>query len=675
MSVYDEIRSFARRIELLAPAGRWDVLEAVVAAGADAVYLSPRRFNMRMHRGDFHFTPEQLADAVELLHAQGRHVHIAVNALLGETELSDLRDTLAWLDGLGVDAIIVQDLAAVRIAGEMGLRATLHASTMMNVHGPEQARMLRSLGVSRIIASRDIDVRRIGEIGRLADIETECFAHGDMCVSQSGQCTLSGVVLGKSANRGQCMKPCRWEYDLLCTNGSGEAVAIREGHLLAIKDLCLIRQIPDVVQAGVCSLKIEGRMRDAEHLGRLVRNYRKAIDAYYACPPAYGDIAAVIEETYRAQVRPLSTLTILGGASSGDCFDTSGRREPLFLGNGAPEADMTEQTIVLDGLTPLPGVFARPALAVSVATPSSARAAIAAGAERIYVAAEIPQREHERSSIEEWVDVLVDARGRGVRTGLRTPRITTDREWSETQWLLDRFGGESFDYALVHHLGTLRLVRETWPDVAVIADHGFNVLNSEAAALLAELDVCQITPVNEAGWEDIVAMASNAALPLELIVHGPVIGMLVEHCVIALHASPSGRKDICRGPCRHATFALRDRCGEVREIVPDRHCRNHLLASHDLGCLPWLDRFCRPAVGSVRIEAQFYPADLAEAATRAYRLRLDALAAGGNGDGAWLDAWRRVCGRSPRPLNLGAYARSIIHARSTAEVMQALARS
>ena len=673
MSVYDDMRSFARRIELLAPAGRWDVLEAVVAAGADAVYLSPRRFNMRMHRSDFHFTPEQLADAVDFLHARGRRIHVAVNALVGELELPELRDTLVWLDGLGADAIIVQDLATIRVAREIGLHAALHASTMMNVHGAMQARVLRSLGISRIIASRDIDVRRIGEIGRLADIETECFAHGDMCVAQSGQCTLSGVVLGKSANRGQCMKPCRWEYELLCSNGDGEAVAIREGHLLAIKDLCLIRQIPDVIQTGVCSLKIEGRMRDGEYLGRLVGGYRQAIDAYYVCPPAYGDIAAIIEDTYRAQIRPLSTLTLLGGSSSGDCFDPSGRREPLFLGNGAPEAAAPEQGSVLETLAPLPGAFARPALAVSVATPLSARAALTAGAERLYVSAEIPQAELARWSLEEWTDVLARAREQHVRVGLRTPRITTDREWSEMQWLLDHLDGQGFDYALVHHLGTLRLLRESWPHVAVIADHGFNLLNNGAASVLAQLGVHQITPVNEAGWEDIVALASPATLPLELIVHGPVTGMLIEHCVIALHASPSGRKDVCRGPCRHATFALRDRSGEVREIVPDRHCRNHLLTSHDLGCLPWIERFCRPAVGSVRIEAQFYPTDLVEVVTQAYRLKLDSLAAGGDDDGTWQDAWRRVCDRSPRPLNLGPYARSIIHARSTAEVLKTLA--
>jgi putative protease len=668
LSIHDDIRDLERRVELLAPAGRPEALEAVLAAGADAVYLGAKQFNMRRHRGDFNFTDDQLGRAVDVVHRLHRRVYVTVNAMLGEAELPAVRDLLGGLESLGVDAIIVQDAGTLQIARELGLKTPLHASTMMNVHHPAHARVLRECGVTRVITSRDISLQELGRIGREAGVEVECFVHGDMCVAQSGQCTMSGVLFGKSANRGECMKPCRWDYHLVRMDGDEVVATVSEGHLLAIKDLCLVQNIPDIIQAGICSLKIEGRMRDPAYLGRLVSLYREALDQYYASPPSFQMKVRAAEEVHRLRVRPSSTLTLLGGSSHRDHFDTTGRREPLFLSDGCAEAGLTGQTLP-QGTVPanLVANAARTELAVCVSSLAGARAAMDAGARRIDWAAEVSRAAVETDSAGELAGLVAEARERGVAVGLRTPRVTTDREWAETRWLLR--GPWALDCVLVHHLGVADLARSLRPGAAVIADHGFNLLNSAAARFLERRGVARATVSVEAGFEEFRELAEASPLPLEILAHGPVAGMVVDHCVIALHGSPGGRKDVCRGPCRHVGFALRDRAGEVRPVIADQYCRNHLLTSHDVGILPVLPRFLLDAVRSIRIEAQFYPPELTALITRAYRTRLNGLAAG-DGILGWQRLWATIEAQSPRPLNLGAYARSITRTRSTAQVMK-----
>ena len=663
------IRSLEKRVELLAPAGHREALDSVLEAGADAVYLSTRRFNMRMHRRDYHFTLQQLADAVAKAHALGRRVYVTVNALLGEAELKDVRDLLPELSALNVDAVIVQDLAVLVLAREAAPGLTLHASTMMNVHHWEQAAVLKALGVQRIITSRDITLRQIGEIGARAGVEVECFVHGDMCVAQSGQCGMSGVLFGKSANRGQCMKPCRWAYELVRTDEGESLGVISEGHLLALKDLCLVRQLPEVIAAGICSLKLEGRMRDAAYLHELVEVYRRALDSYYAFPPGYGQQAEQAEEAYRHQVRSLSTLTLLDPTSHRDRFDTSGRREPLFLSDGCIEADLDEQVQMLAGAPVVASAGRRIDLAVSVGDEAAAQAALEAGADRIYFAAERSQylaASWNMEAIEEFID---RAHRRKVSVGLHTPRITLDREWLDAAWLLKRLG-ERLDLVLIHHPGTLRLASRLCPRARLVADHGFNLLNSAAISLLADLGVSEAAVSREAGLEELRALAENSPLPLELFAHGPVAGMLVDHCVIALHASASGRKDVCRGPCRHVTFGLRDRAGQLRPVVADQYCRNHLLTGRDVATLPVLEKLLFERVASIRLAGEFDSAEHVAAMTQAYRLRLDQLHQGFLNGSGWHGLWGTLQRVSPRPLNLGAYPRSIIASRSTAAVMK-----
>ncbi len=674
MPTNENIAGLTSRIELLAPAGRLDALEAVVEAGADAVYLGTKTLNMRQHRKDFHFDEKQLRKAIEYVHDAGRRLYVTVNALIGESELRQAADLIASIDGMGADAIIVHDLATIRLARELGVTTPLHASTMMNVHHHEHAEVLKRLGVSRIITSRDVSLSQIGQIGRLAGIEVECFVHGDMCVAHGGHCNTSGVLFGKSANRGECMKPCRWEYDLVRLD-DGQAVGrVGGGHLLALKDLCLIRHIPQIVQAGIHCMKLEGRMRDAAYLRGVVHSYRQAIDAYYECPPSFTLAVEQIESVYRSQVRRMSTLTILGGASHRDVVDTDGRREPLLLSNGHAEpSDIDMGAAIPPQDREAVSCSAQSIeLAVCVSGAEAAAAAIDAGADRIYLAAELSQRSGEHWQLQAITDVIDLAHRAGAKVGLRTPRITTDREWAETQWILRELTGAELDFVLVHHLGTLSLAAKLCPSSSIVADVGFNLLNSAAVALLAELGADACCASTEAGLADLADLAACTPLTIEAQVHGPLLGMLIDHCVIALHGSPVGRKDVCRGPCRHVDFGLKDKHGQVRPVIADQHCRNHLLTGCDLGAMQILDRFCRPGIASVRIDGQFYQTDHVLRVTSAYRHRLDQLAGRRLDDDSWRTRWDDAEDLSPRPTNLGPYPRSVVDSATTAHVMRQL---
>jgi putative protease len=256
---------------------------------------------------------------------------------------------------------------------------------------------------------------------------------------------------------------------------------------------------------------------------------------------------------------------------------------------------------------------------------------------------------------------------RGVALGIRTPRVSGPRaraEWGRIQQLCRE---EPVRYVLTHHLGELSRARRDLPEVEIVADYGFNVLNPLAAEVLRDLGASAVVPSQEASFDDVLILARRSPLPVELVAHGPITSMLLEHCLIALSLTRWGSKDVCRAPCQHTEFALRDAAGEERAIVTDQYCRNHLLAAKDLAVLPSIEKFLRLPVEVFRIEAQFYSPELVGQLTAAYREALQAFEAGRE---PRLDRerWVALLEASPRPWNYGAYAQ-----RATAAVMRALA--
>lgn len=256
-------------IELLAPAGSYDSLCAAVNAGADAVYIGGSMFGARAYADNP--SEEQLIEGIEYCHLHGRKIYLTVNTLLKEKELeSQLYEWLLPYYEHGVDALIVQDLGVVQFIQAHFPGLAVHASTQMTLTGADGAGLLKELGAERVVLARELHLDEIREVIRETKMEVETFIHGAMCYCYSGQCLFSSILGGRSGNRGRCAQPCRLKY----------TVQGKTSHLLSMKDMCALDLLPDLIDAGIASLKIEGRMKRPEYTAGVVSIYRKYIDRY-----------------------------------------------------------------------------------------------------------------------------------------------------------------------------------------------------------------------------------------------------------------------------------------------------------------------------------------------------------------------------------------------------------
>ena len=259
-------------VELLAPAGNIESLDAAIGEGADAVYLGLKSFNARMRTTNFAWN--QFEAAVESLHRQNKKVYVTVNTVCEERETERLYRFLSYLNEVGPDALIVQDYAIMRMAKEFFPNMELHASTQMNVESSAAVRLLQNNGVKRVVLARELGLNEIRKIKEETGADLEVFVHGALCVSESGLCLFSSFLGGKSANRGMCAQACRRLYTAEVPGG------IKQGYYFSPCDFELIDYIPALIDAGVNSFKIEGRMKSAEYVGSVVAAYRYVIDHY-----------------------------------------------------------------------------------------------------------------------------------------------------------------------------------------------------------------------------------------------------------------------------------------------------------------------------------------------------------------------------------------------------------
>ncbi len=272
-----------RKTELLAPAGSFDILKAVVNAGADAVYAAGPRFGARAYAQNF--TKEELLTAIDFVHLKGKKLYLTVNTLLKEQEMASLYDDLCPLYEAGLDAVIVQDLGVMQMIRDSFPELAIHASTQMTVTGAYGAKLLFEAGCSRIVTARELSLEEISNIYKQTGAEIESFVHGALCYCYSGQCLLSSMIGGRSGNRGRCAQPCRLPYELFDSQSKALSAGKKKGqYLLSPKDLCTIDLIPELIKSGVHSFKIEGRMKQAEYAAGVTGIYRKYIDQFTEDP-------------------------------------------------------------------------------------------------------------------------------------------------------------------------------------------------------------------------------------------------------------------------------------------------------------------------------------------------------------------------------------------------------
>ncbi|MFZ5351115.1 MAG: peptidase U32 family protein [Bacillota bacterium] len=324
--------------ELLAPAGNMEKLKMALIYGADAVYIGGERFGLRAAAGNFDM--EEIKEAVRFTHELGRKIYVTVNIIPHNEDLIELPEYLKQLEEAGVDAIIISDPGVLMIARETVPDMELHLSTQANNTNYKSAHFWHKQGISRIVLARELSFEEIKEITEKAPegMEFEAFVHGSMCISYSGRCLLSNYMVGRDANKGECAHPCRYKYYVVEERRPGQYMYVDEDergtYIFNSKDLCMIEYLPEIINAGIRSLKIEGRMKSSYYVATVVRAYRMAIDSYMSSPEAYEFKKEWFEEVNKASHHEFSTGFFRGKPDkSGQIYDTSAYvRDYMFVG-------------------------------------------------------------------------------------------------------------------------------------------------------------------------------------------------------------------------------------------------------------------------------------------------------------------------------------------------------
>lgn len=315
-----------KKIELLAPAGDMEKLKTAIYFGADAVYLAGNEFGLRAYAGNFN--NEELKEAVEFVHANNKKVYLAINIIADNTDIKKMPNYLKEIKDIGLDAVIVSDPGIIALVLEYIPEMEIHLSTQTSTRNYGSAIFWHKLGVKRIVLARELSVKEIKEMSEeIPDsLELEAFVHGAMCVSYSGRCLMSNYMTGRDSNKGMCAQPCRWNYSLMEEKRPGEYWPVFEDergtYFFNSKDLCMINHLPEVIEAGVTSLKIEGRMKSPHYVATIVSAYRKALDEYLKNPDEYVFKEEWLEEVKKASHRAYSTGFFFGNNEEKQIYAT-----------------------------------------------------------------------------------------------------------------------------------------------------------------------------------------------------------------------------------------------------------------------------------------------------------------------------------------------------------------
>ena len=319
-----------KRVELLAPAGDLEKLKIAILYGADAVFIGGKKFSLRAKASNF--TIDNIKEACDFAHKYNKQVHVTVNIYPHEDDLDGLKEYLIDLDRCGVDAIIVSSLYIMKVALSLNLNFEVHVSTQLSSNNSKTIELFKEFGVHRVVLGRECTIDEIREIKRKSPLDIEVFIHGGLCSSYSGRCTLSNNLCNRDANRGGCAHSCRWFYDLYLEN---EKINEDEKKFrIGSKDLCGVHQLVHLLDAGVDSLKIEGRMKSLHYIATVVSSYRKLIDAYYENRVTEELIFEIEKEIRKVENRPLTEGYLKGYINENDIIYDQDDKTSLqdFLG-------------------------------------------------------------------------------------------------------------------------------------------------------------------------------------------------------------------------------------------------------------------------------------------------------------------------------------------------------
>ena len=303
------------KLELLAPAGNFSKLKTAVYYGADAVYIGGKSFSLRAFSDNF--TDEEIVEAVKFAHGKNVKIYVTVNIFAKNSDFEKAAEYFRFLERAKVDAVLITDVGLISLCKKVAPELKIHLSTQANTLNKYAVKFWGELGLERVVLARELSLSEIKEISEFnPKTQLEAFVHGAMCISYSGRCLLSNYFNGRDANRGECVQACRWQYELREKTKNGEFFPIEEdergSYILNSKDLNMIEHIDEMAEAGVCSLKIEGRMKSEYYLATVINAYRRAIDEYYKIGGKYKKNKMFYDELLKTNHRVFTTAYMLG---------------------------------------------------------------------------------------------------------------------------------------------------------------------------------------------------------------------------------------------------------------------------------------------------------------------------------------------------------------------------
>lgn len=326
-----------KKLELLAPAGNFSKLKTAVYYGADAVYLGGKSFSLRAFSDNF--SNEEIVEAVKFAHGKNVKIYVTVNIFARNSDFGKAADYFRFLESAGVDAVLITDVGLISLCKQVAPRLKIHLSTQANTLNKYAVKFWGDLGLERVVLARELSLADVKEISDFCpETQLEAFVHGAMCISYSGRCLLSNYFNGRDANRGECVQACRWQYELREKSKAGEFFGIEEdergSYILNSKDLNMIDHIGEMAEAGVCSLKIEGRMKSEYYLATVINAYRRAIDSFYKIGGKYKENRMFYDELLKTNHRIFTTAYMLGGNDETVNYsDSQSAGEKQFVAN------------------------------------------------------------------------------------------------------------------------------------------------------------------------------------------------------------------------------------------------------------------------------------------------------------------------------------------------------
>ena len=590
-----------REIELLAPAGTFEIFQKVIHSGADAVYFGGKKLNMRMHRKDYNLSNDEIEKAIFIAHSLNKKVYVTVNNLLSHQDLKDAEEYLKFLEKVQPDALIVQDFSILEFINNLNLNLNIHSSVMMNVHNLETIKALRECGVTRVVTSRDMDLKTIRNLHNQTDMEFEYFAHGDMCIAHGAQCLYSGMIFGKSSNRGLCMKPCRWNFTV-----KKDGLVYLTEYPMAVKDMYMYEHLPEMIEAGIISFKIEGRMRDADFLVTLINYYSDAINRYIEDPICY-DRKKDAQSIYETRKRDLSTCSAFGKPGLSNInrrYEGTGKfySHGKVFSNPIDEIEISKERIeeIKNLLKERSSVAQQPKLSVKVNSYSQAKAALEEGVDAIYLSGEVfqPNLPFSKSEI---LKLTKEKKATKIYLGL--PRMMFEEDFSKYDHLL--MGNNlGLDGLLTTNLGAIHKYKSL--GLELIGDYSLNIYNHRAAKFYEKQGLSIATLSVESPLLDTRETITKSTIPLEIIVHGSPVVMYMDHDLYENTQVLESSRHENNSHIDNKILVLVDEKSHEHPVYRDNYGRNHMTLYKDLCYLPFLKELNDIGVTHFRIEACHY---------------------------------------------------------------------